>query len=273
MNAEKVSLVWVLFVGWALVIFGVGCTDDTGNDEQLNIEEEDTYYDAALPPDTGESGSSDADVKPNDTEVDSEVGVEDAGPDEWESHPNWGVCEMDINEDPDYPCESDDALVSQGTCSDDGESFFDGDRCRDIDECDCDGQEPCLVFETKKDCVESCAQAGWCNEPRMPRKSGSLLCPDDRCWGGFGACVDSDQDPADRLEKFTDSSISCYEGPGSDRFHCKRIGETREIDCPEDSWCCQIDATGTYPETVFREMCGLTLLPEVHRLICQMELE
>lgn len=266
-NGIETKLVLAGLIAFVACVWG--CSDDIEPDNRWEFQQQEDGPDAASEEDSEGGDASSGDVT-------GETGdVSDAGDDEtWETHDNRGICEMNTNDDPQQPCDAGENVVARGACDVDGEVFFDGERCRPIEECDCEGDQPCVIFETREDCAEDCAAAGWCDESVMPGASG-LMCPDDDClFGDMHVCVGAEDDPAGKLESYTGRDVVCHEPGDVSQWKCEgQFWEEAGSACAEDDWCCGLDDTAGYSEAVFRDVCELTLLPEVGQFTCRPDLE
>jgi hypothetical protein len=137
---------------------------------------------------------------------------------------------------------------------------FDGSECVEVTGCECTGPG-CPRFTTTGECAVACAAAGFCRDDKQTWVAAPIASVGTFC-DALYACFDSDVDPSSRFESYLPRLL----------YRCRQSGY-----CSRDEWGCGArgDLGGSLlyvDESMCLEVCAATLLPEVTRVTCVIEL-
>jgi hypothetical protein len=203
-----------------------------------------------------DDGGSDHDMTDPDADVSDDDA--DADPDEWRPDAVRGSCPVQVDADL-PPCLAVDPR-GFGECDLPLGAVFDGSECVEVTGCECTGPG-CPRFTTTGECAVACAAAGFCRDDKQTWVAAPIASVGTFC-DALYACFDSDVDPSSRFESYLPRLL----------YRCRQSGY-----CSRDEWGCGArgDLGGSLlyvDESMCLEVCAATLLPEVTRVTCVIEL-
>jgi hypothetical protein len=201
-----------------------------------------------------DDGGSEHDMTDPDVDVsDDDV---DADSDEWRPDAVRGSCPVQVDAGL-PPCLAVDP-ISYGDCGLPLGAAFDGSECVEVTGCECTGPG-CPSFTTTGECAVACAAAGFCRDDKKILAGMSELSVGTFC-DALYACFDGDVDPSSRFASYLPRLL----------YRCRQSGY-----CSRDAWGCSARGGGSglyVDESLCLEVCAATLLPEVTRVSCEVEL-